>query len=49
MKFLGKMATKYAKLSKKKVCGKNDQKNVIIKYAQLSKNQFVAKMANKIC
>ena len=41
------MATKYAKLSKKKICGKNDQKNVIIKYAQLSKNQFVAKMAKK--
>ena len=35
----------YAK--KKKFMEKNDQKNVIIKYAQLSKNQFVAKIAKK--
>ena len=41
------MATKYAKLSKKNSLWKKLPKNVIIKYAQLSKNQFVAKMAKK--
>ena len=46
--YLTKKSTKYAKLSKKAVCGKNGPKNAISKYAKLNEKQFMAKKYAKL-
>ena len=45
----GQNGYKICKIKQKNSLWKKLPKNVIMKCAQLSKNQFVAKMANKIC